>query len=254
MRGSMVVIAATVIGMAIAAHAANFAVSPVGVTLANGERSHLIAVTNQGSDPLRFQLEAYRWEQHPDGQILQAPTEDVIFFPRLFEVQPHEVQNVRVGVIAPAMASEKTYRLVIRQLRPFQAPAISPARSDHTTVTLLTTVNIPVFVEPASPATQPGISGLRLNNGQLSFTVDNSGNTHFRITLLEVKGFEAGPQPTFSQKAAGGYVLAHGSRNYELSISKTDCARVDRLRLSMETDHGKLHRELPISAADCGGN
>lgn len=250
----MAAIAGAVIGMAVPAHAANFAVSPIGVTLANGERSHLIAVTNQGSDPLRFQLEAYRWEQQPDGQIQQASTEDVIFFPRLFEVQSHEVQNIRVGVMAPAMASEKTYRLVIRQLRPFQAAAISPVRSDHTTVTLLTTVNIPVFVEPASPATQPGISGLRLRNGKLTFTVDNSGNTHFRITSLEVQGFGAGRQPTFSKKAASGYVLANGSRNYELDISKTDCAQVDRLSVSMETDHGKLHRELAINATDCGGS
>ena len=249
----MAVIAGAVIGTAVPAHAADFAVSPVGVTLANGERTHLIAVTNQGSDPLRFQLEAYRWEQQPDGQMLQAPTEDLIFFPRLFEVQPHEIQNIRVGLVAPAMASEKSYRLVIRQLNPFEAPAVSTGGAIHTTVTLLTNVNIPVFVEPVSPAAEPGISGLTLSNGSLSFTVGNSGNTHFRITSLQVNGFGAGEQRVFSRQATGGYVLAHGSRNYELTVPKAACARVNRMNLSMETDHGKLRRELSVSAADCGG-
>ncbi len=252
MRGLMALIAGWSIITAVSAQAANFAVSPVGVTLADGERSHLITVTNQGSDSLRFQLKAYRWEQHPDGQILQAPTEDVIFFPRLFEVPAHEIQYIRVGVVAPAMTNEKTYRLEIRQLKPFEANAVAAQRSEPTNITLLTDVNIPVFVEPALPATQPGISGLTLRNGTLSFTVVDSGNIHFRIASLEVEGFGASEQPTLSKKAAVGYVLANGSRNYELALSKSDCARINRLRLSMETDHGKVHRELAVSEADCG--
>lgn len=253
LRALIALIAGAAVSMAVPAPAANFEVSPVNVTLAYGELSQLIAVTNQGSDPLRFQLDAYAWDQQPDGQMALAPTDDMIFFPRLFEIQPHEVQNIRVGVMAPATASEKTYRLLIRQLKPVEAPSIT-ASVRQANIAVLTNLNIPVFVEPASPSTQPSLNALSLRNGQLSFTIGNAGNAHLRVTSLQVKGLGSGEQPVFSKKAAGGYVLAHGSRNYELAVPKADCAGVHSLNLLVETDHGKLHGELPVNAADCGQN
>jgi fimbrial chaperone protein len=236
--------------MAFPVQAANFGVSPVNVTLANGQGSQLIAITNRGSEPLSFQVNAYRWEQRSDGQMLQAPTEDVIFFPQLFEVQPHETQNLRVGVAAPAGMSERTYRLLIRQLKPFEGPP-SAKRPDQSTIVVLTNLSIPVFVEPLAPAAHPAISGIALKNGMLSFTISNSGNVHFRITALDLNGFGAGLQPTFSKRLSGGYVLAHGSRTYHALVSKTECKGINRLSLSMATEQGKLRSEVPINAADC---
>jgi fimbrial chaperone protein len=119
-HGLMAVIAGAVIGMAVPAHAANFAVSPVDVRLGSGQRSQLVVMTNQDNAPLRFQLNAYRWDERPDGQMILTPTDDVIFFPQLFDLPPRGTQNIRVGVIAPAIEGEKAYRLVMHQLKSFE--------------------------------------------------------------------------------------------------------------------------------------
>src|ERR1700682_3381045 len=146
LHGLMVVIAGVVISMAAPAHVANFGVSPVDVTLDHGERSHLIVVTNEENVPLRFQLYAYRWDERPDGKMVLTPTDDVIFFPRLFDIHPHEIQNIRVGAIAPATEGEKTYRLVMHQLKSFEAPRAAASIESTSLITVLTNVSIPVFV------------------------------------------------------------------------------------------------------------
>jgi fimbrial chaperone protein len=253
-RGLMAVIAGAVIGMAVPAHAANFAVSPVDVRLGSGQRSQLVVMTNQDNTSLRFQLNAYRWDERPDGQMVLTPTDDVIFFPQLFDLPPHGSQNIRVGAIAPAIEGEKTYRLVMHQLKSFEPPRPVENVGRITLIKVLTNVSIPVFVEPAAPAAQASISSLTLRNSTLSFSVKNSGNTHFRIKSLRVEGFGAGAQPVFSKTAQGWYVLASGSRNYELALSGPDCSRANRLHLSVETDCGKLQSELPIGAANCARN
>jgi P pilus assembly chaperone PapD len=121
-------------------------------------------------------------------------------------------------------------------------------------VNVLTNLRIPVYVEPPAPKAQASVDSLRLSNGTLSFTVKNSGNTHFRIESLRVEGFGAGPQPVFSKTASGWYVLAGGSRNYALTLSRTDCSRANRLNLLVETDSGNLQSDLPIVAASCSSN
>ncbi len=202
-RGLMAVIAGAVISLAVPARAANFALSPIKVTLVRGEHSQLLVMTNQDNVPLRFQLNAYRWDERPDGQMVLTPTDDVIFFPQLFDFPPHGTQNIRVGVVATAQAS---------------------------------------------------VSSVTLSNSTLSFTVRNSGNAHLRIKSLRVEGFGAGTQPIFSKTAQGWYVLAGGSRNYELALSRTDCSRANRLNLLVETDRGNLQIDLPIGAASCATN
>jgi P pilus assembly chaperone PapD len=254
MRGVMAVIAGAVISMAVPARAANFAVTPMDVRLGRGERSQMIVISNHDNVPLRFQLDAYKWDERPDGQMVLTPTDDVIFFPQLFDLPPHGTQNIRVGTVAPAVDSEKTYRLVMHQLKSFEAPRPAGNIERVTVIDVLTNLRIPVFVEPPAPMAQASVALLTLRNGMLSFTVKNSGNAHFRIKSLRVEGFGAGPQPVFSKTTQGWYVLAGGSRNYELMLSGTDCSRANRLHLLVETDSGNLQSDLPIAAASCAMN
>jgi len=248
-------VAGAVLAIAVPARAATFGVSPVDVTLVHGDRSHLIVVTNEDSVPLRFQLDGYRWDERPDGEMALEPSDDLIFFPRLFEVQPRETQNIRVGVMAPEAADEKTYRLVIHQLKPFAPGTQAAAGGDReTSVSILTNVSIPVFVEPAMPAAQASVGPLSMVNGTLKFTVSNSGNAHFRIAMLRLDGFAGGAAPVFSTTAKGWYVLAHGTRNYSLAVPRSDCLKATRLKLSIQTDHGNLGGDLMVTAAECGAS
>jgi fimbrial chaperone protein len=253
-RGLIMVIAGMAVAMAIPVLAADFAVAPVDVTLGHRQRSQLIVITNQDVVPLRYQLSAYRWDEQPDGQMVLTPTDDVIFFPQLFDIAPHDSQNIRVGSIAPAIDSEKTYRLVLHQLKTFEPPRPAANLQRTALVNVLTNISIPVFVEPPAAAAHPGLSPLAIRNSTLSFTVTNSGNAHFRIKTLRVEGFGAGPQPVFAKTTQGWYVLAGGSRNYQLAMRGSDCSESSRLQLLVETDRGKLQGEAPINPGDCSNN
>lgn len=252
LRGLMVVIAGMV--MAIPALAADFAIAPVDVTLGHHQRSQLIVITNQDAVPLRYQLSAYRWDEQPDGQMVLTPTDDVIFFPQLFQIAPHDSQNIRVGSIAPAIDGEKTYRLVLHQLKTFEPPRPVGNLRRTALINVLTNVSIPVFVEPPAAAAHPVLSPLIIRNSTLSFTVTNSGNAHFRIKSLRVEGFSAGAQPVFSKTAQGWYVLGGGSRNYQLAMPGSDCSGSSRLQLLVETDRGNLQGEAPISPGGCSNS
>jgi P pilus assembly chaperone PapD len=190
-RGLMAVIAGAVITMAVPVYAANFAVSPMDVRLGRGERSQMIVMTNHDDVPLRFQLTAYKWDERPDGQMVLTSTDDVIFFPQLFDLPPHATQNIRVGTVAPATDNEKTYHLVMHQLQSFEAPRPAENIDRTAIVKVLTNLRIPVYVEPPAPKAQASVDSLALSNGTLSFTVKNSGNAHFRIESLSVEGFGA---------------------------------------------------------------
>jgi P pilus assembly chaperone PapD len=250
----MAVIAGAVISLAAPVYAANFAVSPMDVTLGRGTRSQTIVMTNHDNVPLRFQLEANKWDERPDGQMVLTPTDDVIFFPQLFDLPPHGTQNIRVGTVAPAIGDEKTYRLVMHQLKSFEAPRPAGNLDRATVIDVLTNLRLPVYVEPPAPKAQASVDSLMLSKGTLRFTVKNSGNAHFRIKSLRVEGFGAGPQPVFSKTTKGWYVLAGGSRNYELAVSGAGCSRANRLNLLVETDSGNLQSDLPIAAASCAMN
>lgn len=244
------IIAGTVIAMAAPAHAAHFAVSPVYITIGHRERSHLIVITNQDNVPLRFQLYAYRWAERPSEPMVLKPTDDLVFFPRLFTIKPHGRQNVRVGLVAPAIAKEKTYRLVLHQLKSFEPPQ-SAGSKRALLIHVLTNVSMPVFVEPAAPVARPAINSMTLTDRTLNFTVGNSGNAHFRIKYMRVDGFGSSNQKVFSKTAKGWYVLAGSSQDYKLPLPDKDCLRVRRLSLSVETDHGELRRELSSGGTSC---
>ena len=242
--------AGAALSIAASAHAANFAVAPVDVTLEQRDRSHLIVLTNQDSTPLRFQLSAYKWGEQPDGRMVLEPTDDLIFFPQLFDIKPHESQNVRVGTVAPAMETEKTYRLVMHQLKAFEPPRAA-GKQRNVVVNVLTNVSIPVFIEPAAPDAKVSISSMSFSRGKLSFTVKNSGNAHFRISSMQLDGFGQGTQPVFSKTAKGWYVLAGGWRDYAVPLSARDCSQLVRLDLLVRTDRGQVRTELPVSPGAC---
>src|SRR5260370_4649055 len=139
--------------------AADFAVAPVIIKLHPKSRSELITLLNKDNQPLRFQLSAFSWTQGPDGQMVQTPTDDVIFFPQLFEVPPHEAQKIRVGIMTPAAEVEKAYRLTIRQLQPLTRTTNAGGQC-----MVLVNLNLPICAERATGAAVCATAALKTDN------------------------------------------------------------------------------------------
>ncbi len=206
LTGAAIIVAASAI------QAARLGISPAPLTLARGVRSQLITLSNNEDEAVRFQLKAFRWEQRRDGHMMLAPTDELIFFPQIFEVPPHGSQSVRVGAMIPAADTERTYRLLFSQLKPFREPVSE--ENGNAIVSLLTNLDVAIYVEPAHAAPLGKIESIALNNGTLSFAVSNRGTKHLSIRSLRVEGFGTGKQPVLTRVTNGEVVFADGVRDF----------------------------------------
>lgn len=227
------------------ADAALFQVNPVRLSLSAQTTSGLLTVHNQSQEPLRFQITAHEWRQTPDGEMTLLPTTDVAVFPSMVTVPAGASRKVRVGVLTPSGASEKTYRVFVEELPPLSAPGASNG------VRVLTRMGIPVFQAALAPTATPTIDALALRAGKLSFSVKNGGNTHFMNTTIRVVARNSAGQVTHESKTKGWYVLGDSYRLHDLSLPPTSCANLASITVEIETDQGNASASLNATSAQC---
>ena len=87
-------------------------------------------------------------------------------------------------------------------------------------------MGIPIFIEPVRPALSGLVEGLTVAKGTLGFVVKNTGNLHFLAQTIQIKALDAARLATvFEKKLDGWYVLAGGTRLWEVEIPKEACAK-----------------------------
>ncbi len=228
--------------------ASSFKIDPIQVVLAGAAKSALLTLTNQSDQPLRFEVTAFAWDQGARGEIELQPTDDILFFPKLFSVAPGKEQKIRVGTTASALQSEKTYRVFVEELRPLEKPKEPAAGSQ---VRVLTKMGIPIFLRPATPSPAGAIADLTVAKAVVSFEVKNAGNVHFSLYGVRVVGTTATGETVFERKAEGWYVLAGGSRTYEISLSPQECGRLEHVVVEATTDIGSFKGQADIGPDAC---
>src|ERR1700728_307941 len=181
---------------AVPAYAANFSIDPVVASLSSHAPSTFLDMGNTGVATLRFELNAFAWSQGPKGQIVLTPTDDMIFFPQLFTLNAGEKRKVRIGTVAPAEDTEKSYRLMLAQM-----PSLAGDRTAGSGVELLTQLSIPVFVEPAVVRKDADLSGVTATGRMISFQVVNTGNVHLVVEKATITGLNAAGTRAFSRQA-----------------------------------------------------
>lgn len=255
------VVVAGVMAVALSApatRASSFAVTPTVIELAPRAPTAVLTVENRGRTALRFQLSAYRWEQTPGGKPVYQPTEDLIFFPPLLTVGPGEKRLVRLGTELPFGTEEGSYRLFLSELPPLE----KRGGAGEALVTVLTNVGVPVFLEPAQVTASGRLEDLRLQGGELAFSVKNEGNV--RLVVLEplVKGLDGKGGVTFGEKLKAGYVLAHGRLDFHTKIPAGDCLKSQRLAVTATVEEPatdgnvtdkRLNSEVTVAPGACAG-
>ena len=229
--------------------ASNFSITPIEVFLSAKTPSVLLTLRNQDVEMLRFQLNGFAWDQSPQGEMLLGPTEDIVFFPVLLTVAPGEERKIRIGRAVPIDSTEKTYRIFIEELPPLEKPQGSQGL---TKVRVVTRVGIPIFIQPAKPVTEGRIQEMAIRGGLFSFQVKNTGNVHFVPGKLRVKGIGSEGEIILDQQTQGWYILAGGSRSYELELRKEDCVKIKDLAIEVETGETTLNEKFPITQSACG--
>jgi fimbrial chaperone protein len=225
----------------------SFNVSPLQVVLSTSGPSALVEIRNQAMEPLRLQLSVTSWEQSPAGEMIVTPTEDIVLFPTLVTLEPGETRKVRLGTASPAAATEKTFRVFVEEL-----PSREQTAQEAGTIRVMTRLSIPVFLQPGKRVAAGDIQGVTMKDGVASFRLENTGNVHFSARHIRVVGMAESGDVIGEQAVEGWYILAGGSRRYDMPFSTTkNCSNIRKIAVEAETDIGTFTKQADVPSGAC---
>lgn len=219
--------------LAVACHAANIAVLPVGLAFAPGHDRAAITVSNQDKESVVVQVETVAWRQ-ADGQDVYVPTDALLVNPAIFRIQPGRSQVLRIGLRRPPAGDhEEAYRLILREVP--STPPASDAGAGQ--VRVLLQIRLPVYVAPALVVPGEQWQGRWTGDGGLEVSLANTGNVHMVVGELKLRAADAAPDalPLASLKVSTP-VFPGQSRTWRLRPPAA--ARGHRYMLEVTTDRG----------------
>ena len=214
-----------------AAFSGQWRVAPARVFLDREARSSVITIVNEGEEKVNLQCKAMEWTQDPEGKDVYNESKELVFFPRILMVDKGEQRIIRAGIKAPATAREKTYRLFIEEI-----PQPKKGSSDSAQLTIAIRFGVPFFVKPLKEEAAGELTGLGMAKGIVSASVRNTGNTHFRIIEISLKGKDGKGEETFASKLDGWYLLAGADRIYSSPIPAGKCDTTKQIDITVTTD------------------
>jgi P pilus assembly chaperone PapD len=227
-RLGAVVSAAVVALAAIPASAASYAVEPTTFTLTPPVRNATMTLTNLSPVPIRLHVSAAAWSEDDAGTVRLDRSPDIVIFPQLFTI--------------PLRDAEQPFRIVIEDM-----PALDEVvQTGGARIVMRTRFTVPVYVEPASPATASRIEKVAVHGGLLSFTVVNMGSTHVGGAALAVTGRDASGRTVYVGKVAGWHVLAGERRVFALAFGG-GCLR----SVTVAPDAGVIPAAQTVDLAAC---
>jgi len=224
---------------------ANFSINPIRIFFEGGKKTDILAVKNESLRSVALQVNAAAWTQDEKGDNVYLPTEDILFFPKLMEINAGEEKIIRIGNNVSRGDEEKTYRLFIEE--------IPDNRTEETTwVKILMKVGIPIFILPLKTAASGVIEKFELSKSSLRLGVKNDGNVHFIIRSIKVTGKDSEGKQLYALEEAGGY-LHHGrSKGFIFEIPEDVCHRVKTLNVYIDTDRLMMEKQIETVGEMCG--
>ena len=223
------------------AFAGSFGVAPTRVDLGRGARSSLIEVSSDDTRKLSFQARLSRWQQDAAGKDEYAESQDLIFFPPLFSVNPGDKRVIRVGLKAgEPIATETAYRLFIEEI-----PEPSPATSGSE-VKVVLRFGVPIFIAPAGAKPEFVVEAVEPVAGKVSMRVRNAGNVSAKFETVKILR-----EGAVLAEATGWYVFPGVTRTFEVPLGAARCAAGDALEAVAQAEGVVLRRSFAAPAALC---
>lgn len=222
-----------------------FGVSPVKLVFDREVKTGAVNVVNNGDDPLQVQMRAFEWTQDAEGKDQYKETEEVIFFPKIMKVDKGETKILRAGIKIPAVAKEKTYRLFIEEI-----PGPKKEQSE-TQIQIKVRFGVPIFVKPLKEELSGEVEKVLLTKGQLDVAVRNTGNLHFVVNSINIKGVDLKGEEIFSKELSGWYLLHGTSRSYTTPIPEEACQKISKIEVGVKTDQLSLNGKLDVDKTMC---
>lgn len=242
---ALVFVAFTISCLYSPAFAGEWSVSPIRLDLSKDVKSGVITVSNSGDTKVHLQIRATEWVQDAEGKDSYEETSDIIFFPKIMTLEKHEEKVIRTGIKVPSINKEKTYRLFIEEIP-------EPRKAEGATVAIALRFGVPIFIAPQKAEVKGVIAALELNKGVLSSVVKNSGNTHFMISSIDIKGKNDKGEDIFSKELSGWYLLNGSSRTYSTDIPQDKCTDLEKVSIEVKTkEEISFNGKLDVDKAMC---
>lgn len=203
-------------------------IAPVGISLAPGETTTVVRITNRDTAPAAVQVRPYAWDQG-DGSDRLSATSLLLVSPPITTIAPGQTQIVRLLLKSPAADKETSYRILFDQI---------PTAATPGGVRIALRISIPVFALPAqtvrskltwqATATAPG---------EAELVVSNAGNRHARLSALRIT---AGKGAISLEEAPNFYVLPGAVRHLHLKAIGDALKPGGTLRVSASSDEGDI--------------
>jgi fimbrial chaperone protein len=229
----------------IAARAGDWRVSPIRLDLGRDAKSGAVTVANDAGERLQVQMKAFEWTQDTEGKDLYEETGEILFFPRLMILEPKEEKILRAGIRVPAVAKEKTFRLFIEEIP-------GPRKAEGVNVAVAIRFGVPIFVKPLKEEARGEVGAMTMSAGALLVPVNNTGNVHFVVQSVLLRGRNGVGEEIFSLELSGWYLLAGVSRAYTTTVPAATCGNMAVIEAEVKTDKLPLRGRMVVDRSMCG--
>jgi fimbrial chaperone protein len=189
-------------------------------------------------------MKAMEWTQNAEGKDVYIETEDLIFFPKIMTIDSKEDRILRAGIKIPAVAKEKTYRLFVEEIP-------EPKKSEGVNIAIAIRFGVPIFVKPLKAEPKGEIQKVELTKGVVSATVKNTGNVHFMINSVSVRGKNDKGEEIFSKDINGWYLLSDTSRTYITDVPQEICKDLSKIDIQVVTEKLNLNGKADVDKTMC---
>jgi fimbrial chaperone protein len=214
--------------------AAQFSVSITRLHLGAGHPIETVVLSNQEARDVAFEVRALRWTQKADGTWDLAPTQDLVITPLIVKMPADGEARVRIATLSPSVASEQAYRVELQELP--DSPN-APAGA----VRMLTTVSLPVFVQPAQAEAHLELAVDAIDAKHASLVLHNAGTAYAPPDNAVVRVLDASGRALHEGKLDTNYVLAGARLPVQATIPAAACSRAATVELT-------LGKAAPIAA------
>lgn len=222
----------------------NFSINPIRIFFDDGKKTDILTIKNESQDRVALQVNAFTWTQDDKEDNVYTPTEDILFFPKLLEINPAEEKIIRIGTRISRDETEKTYRLFIEEIP-------DNGQTETTAVKIIMRVGVPIFISPLKTTASGVIEKTQMKDGILRMDVRNEGNIHFVIKSMKVEGKDESGKEVFYTEKAGGY-LHHGkSKGFVFDLPEDLCRKTKALNVHIDTDRLMMGKKIEIVEEMC---
>jgi fimbrial chaperone protein len=226
-RARRALMTAAVLALAASVEASDFTIDRTRIELSKDHASEVITILNRSTEPLRLQVTGFRWSQPAGEPMLLEPTDEIVYFPTVLQLEPGASRQVRIGYVGTPPPREQAYRIIFEELPPATAGA-------DTVVRVLTRLNVPVFVHAPRQSPSPRLGAVAREGATVIVPVHNAGSSHVVIEAVTVSAVDGQGQRLFSEEVSGWYVLAGSANVFNVALP-ADCGRAAAFHVAVRS-------------------